>query len=512
MIKHNHLAKFIKNIKLSINRLITKKLNKFHIDSFLKEKFNRFNNLKLPNLTKVKKNYKFNLSILVIFVLFLSYLSFPISYNETELRNKLNNQLSKKFNYSFNLPKDFNYSFLPSPHFIYKNSIISDGQNEISQIGELKIFITFKNLFSIKNFDIRSLVIEKSNFNLNNQTYNFFTKLLDTDLAVSEIMIKNSNIFYKDKDEDVLFINKILDMEYFYDDKILQNKFISKNEMFNLPYSIELSKNNLEKKFFSKLSLDFLKINIENEIEFSKETNKGLMRLTLNREKFRSIYSVSKNDLTFNLSDDLENSKIFYEGKIDFKPFYLNLEGDLKKINILHLINSNSLIPQFLKTEIFNNKNLNVNLRLLGDKLKNTNDFTEINLNSKIQEGLIDIDNSKFTWRNNINFSFVDSLIYSKEGELILDSKLNININDIDEVYKFLLTPKIYRNKLSNIKANLFYNFDQNTLSLNNILIDSKSNPELNKMLQTLIFKKNKLQNRVYLKSILNKALKFYAG
>ena len=190
----------------------------------------------------------------------------------------------------------------------------------------------------------------------------------------------------------------------------------------------------------------------------------------------------------------------------------MNLEGDLKKINILHLINSNSLIPQFLKTEIFNNKNLNVNLRLLGDTLKDFNDFTEINLNSKIQEGLIDIDNSKFTWRNNINFSFVDSLIYSKEGELILDSKLNININDIDEVYKFLLTPKIYRNKLSNIKANLFYNFDQNTLSLNNILIDSKSNPELNKMLQTLIFKKNKLQNRVYLKSILNKALKFYAG
>jgi len=248
MIKHNHLAKFIKNIKLSINRLITKKLNKFHIDSFLKEKFNRFNNLKLPNLTKVKKNYKFNLSILVIFVLFLSYLSFPISYNETELRNKLNNQLSKKFNYSFNLPKDFNYSFLPSPHFIYKNSIISDGQNEISQIGELKIFITFKNLFSIKNFDIRSLVIEKSNFNLNNQTYNFFTKLLDTDLAVSEIMIKNSNIFYKDKDEDVLFINKILDMEYFYDDKNLQNKLISKNEIFNLTYSIVLRKDNLTKK------------------------------------------------------------------------------------------------------------------------------------------------------------------------------------------------------------------------------------------------------------------------
>jgi len=163
MIKHNHLAKFIKNIKLSINRLITKKLNKFNLDSFLKEKFNKlellnlskviknykFNNFKLFNLSKVKKNYKFNLSILAIFFLFLSYLSIPIFYNDVELRNKLNNQLKIRLNYNFNLPEDFNYSILPSPHFIYKNSTIYDDQKEISQIEEIKIFITFNNLFLI---------------------------------------------------------------------------------------------------------------------------------------------------------------------------------------------------------------------------------------------------------------------------------------------------------------------------------------------------------------------------
>ena len=98
MIKHKYLAKFIKNIKLSINRLITKKLNKFKIDSFLKEKFNNFNNFnnfKPLNLSKIKKNHKFNLSILAIFVLFLSYLSIPVAYNEIEVRNKLENHLKK---------------------------------------------------------------------------------------------------------------------------------------------------------------------------------------------------------------------------------------------------------------------------------------------------------------------------------------------------------------------------------------------------------------------------------
>ena len=35
---------------------------------------------------------------------------------------------------------------------------------------------------------------------------------------------------------------------------------------------------------------------------------------------------------------------------------------------------------------------------------------------------------------------------------------------------------------------------------------------DVNKILQSLMLKENKLQNKVYLKSLLNKALKFYAG
>ncbi len=167
---------------------------------------------------------------------------------------------------------------------------------------------------------------------------------------------------------------------------------------------------------------------------------------------------------------------------------------------------------QLLKTEILNNKNLNIDLSIYGEETKNFDDFIKIFLNSKIQEGLIDIDNTLFSWRDSVDFSLEDSLIYTKDGELILDGKLNINIKNSDEIYKFLLTPKFYRNELTNIKANFIYNFDQKIANLSNILIDNKNNQGVNKTLESLIFKKNKLQNRKYLKSILNRALKFYAG
>ena len=496
MIKHNYFVKFTKKINLIINRLITKNLNK----------------LNSVNFSKITKSNKFYLSLVVLVVLFLLYLSIPTIYNKTEISIKLNNQLQKKLNFNFNLSENFKYNFLPRPHFVYKNSSISANQNEISKIEELKIFISLKNLFSYKNFKVLDLSIEKSNFNLNNQTYDFFTKLLDADFKDGKLTIKDSNIFYKNKDEEVLFINKILNMEYIYDNKDIQNKTISNNEIFNLPYSIEFTKNNIEKKFFSKLNFNFLKLKIDNELDFSEDVKKGSMNFTLNKDKFSASYEINKNNLIFNLFDSLENSKLNYEGKVNFNPFYFNLEGIIKEINILHLLNSNSLILQLLKTEILNNKNLNIDLSVFGDKSQNFSNFVKIHLNSKIQEGLIDLDNSRFSWRDNIDFFLENSLIYVKDGELILDGKLIMNIKNSDQVYKFLLTPKIYRNELTNIKANIVYNFDQKIANLNNILIDNKNNKDINKILEILIFKRNKLQNKIYLKGILNRALKFYAG
>ena len=493
MIKHNYFVKFIKKINLTINRLIKNNLNK----------------LNPTNFYIITKSNKFFLSLVVLIVLFLSYLSIPNIYDKTEISKKINDQLQKKFNLNFNLSQDIKYNFLPRPHFIYRNSSSSKDQSEISKIEELKIYISLNNLFSYKDFNIQNLILEKSNFNLNNQTYDFFTKLLDGDFQDGKLIIKNSNIFYKNKNDEFLFINKILNMEYFYDYKNFQNKVVSRNEIFNLPYSFELNRNDIEKKIFSKLNLEFLKLEINNKLDFSNEVKKGLVNFILNKDNFSATYDINKNSFIFNLTDNLENSNFSYKGEVNFNPFYSKLEGE---INILHLINSNTLIFQLLKTEILNNKNLNFDLNIYADEVQNFSNFIKIYLNSKIQEGLIDIDNTRFSWRDNADFLLENSLIYIKDGELILDGKFNLNIKNSDEIYKFLLTPKNYRNEFKNIKANFVYNFDQNIVNLDNILIDNKNNKDINETLESLIFKKNSLQNRIYLKSILNKALKFYAG
>ena len=224
-------------------------------------------------------------------------------------------------------------------------------------------------------------------------------------------------------------------------------------------------------------------------------------------------YELNKDKLIINFFDKPTNSKFFYNGNVNFSPFYSSFNGSASEIDLFSLLSSNNLIVPLLKTEILNNKNLNFNLNIVSNKLKKYHNFVDLVLNSKIEEGLIDIDNTKVSWKNISDFKIKDSLIYLKNNELVLDGKLDLNIKNSNAIFKFLLTPKKYRTNLKKIELDFAYNFDQNVLNLNNIKVNEQPNKYINKILKDLIFKDNKLQNKVYLKSKFNSALKaYYAG
>ena len=103
-------------------------------------------------------------------------------------------------------------------------------------------------------------------------------------------------------------------------------------------------------------------------------------------------------------------------------------------------------------------------------------------------------------------------MIYIKDGELVLDGKIEINIKNYNDIYKYLLTPKSYRNKIKKVDFNFTYNFDKNLANLKDIKIDNKINNNVNKILNSIVLKKDKLQNKIYLKNLLNEAIKSYAG
>ena len=133
-------------------------------------------------------------------------------------------------------------------------------------------------------------------------------------------------------------------------------------------------------------------------------------------------------------------------------------------------------------------------------------------MKSKIQEGLVDLNETRFSWKNNVNFNFIDSLIYIKDGKLILDANSEIDIINSDEVYKFLLTPKNLRKKINKMNLNFTYLFDDKVINITDIKVDGILNESLNDNFNQILLKDNNLQNKIYFKKLLNDAIRSYAG
>ena len=496
MSKKNFFVKSIKNISELINNLLEKNLNR----------------LNLKNSSFLFKNNKIILTFVALFLISVSYLLLPTFYNKSEITKELKNKIENKFDLNLKFSQNIRYNLFPRPHFTITDSSIFENQIEISKIGKLKIFVSLDNLFTLKNIQIRDLIFENVNFNLNKKNYNFFNQLLNTSFKDGSLTIKKGNIFFKNSENEVLFINRILKMKYYYEPKELKNIFYSDNEIFNIPYSMKSFLNEDKSKIFSKINFNLIKLKIENELNLINKTKIGRSDLIFKNLKLIAEYQIDKNSFIFKIFDKLDQPDINYTGKFNLKPFYASLEGELDKIDFIHLFGSNAIIVQLLKTEIFNNENINFKLNLKAKNIFNNPNFKNIHINSTIQEGLVDTDNTKFEWRDFADFELFESLVYVKNGELVLDGKLKINLKDYNKLYTFLLTPKNYRNEIKQIDLNFTYYFEKKIAELNDIKIDNKINQNVNKILNNVILKKGDIQNKIYFKNILNKAIKSYAG
>ncbi len=490
------IASFFKKFSKFINNLLEKNLNKLNVDNF--------KNLLINN--------KIFLSIVALIILFLSYLSFPNIHNKEEVALEIKKNLKNKLNLEFNFQEDLDYKFLPRPHFITNNSSIISQENKITEIKKLKVYVSLENLFSLKNIKLNHVILEEANFNLNKENYNFFYNLLDGNFNDFKFEILRSNIFYRSLENEVLFINNIKNAKYYFDPKEIKNMLYAENEIFNTPFSLEVINHKDETKLYTKLDLDFAKLQIENILNYKDDIKSGAATILFNTDKSLINYKTNKNFFEFNYSNELESKKFLYNGKFNFKPFYSSIEGDAEEINVSYLFGTNAIVAELLKTEILNNKNLDFKLNINASKIKNNRNFTNLFLKSKIQEGLIDIDNTKLEWKDSSLIKLTDTLIFVRDGKLILDGKSKIKITNVKNIYKFLLTPKNFRKKIETIDFNFSYSFNDNVIILSDIMIDGKYNQKVNERLNNIYFRDNDLQNKIYFKNMMNDAIAAYAG
>ena len=322
MSKHNFFAKFFKKTNIVINSLLIKKLNKLNF-LFEKDKFLTF--------LSFKRGFMFFSALIV---LTFSYLSIPIFYNTSNLINNIKNQIYKDLNIDFSLSEEFSYSLFPKPNFTFQEIKFLYQDKKFASVDKMRIYISLSNLFASNDIRIKNINLNKVNFDLNKKNYNFFVNLLNNNFSNFNLEIENSNIFYRNIENEVLFINKIDQLKYYYDLKDNKNTFLAKNKIFNIPYTFEQKNHKDEKKILTKVNFDFLKLQVKNILNYKQIPKNGLIEFTYNKKKSEGTYQLNNNLFNFNYISKSQDNNFKYQGAINLIPFFSEISGDMDIINL----------------------------------------------------------------------------------------------------------------------------------------------------------------------------------
>ena len=496
MSRHNLLNKKIKKQILSLNDLFENIFNKL--------KYFKTNYKKIL----LNKNNRVFLFVGILVILTLSYLSLPSFYNKETVRSEIKNQLLKNYNIGLKLENEINYSFFPSPHFFIRNPIIVREKKEIGKTKNLRVFIDGGNLLAINEINIRNLVFEKTDFNIYLEDFVFFENLLKTEPNDNSISFKKSNIFFKNKDDEILFINKIFDSKFYYDSKNLQNVLVSKNEVFNVPFKITLRNDKFNKEFLTKFDSNKIRLNIENIIDYENKSKKGIMDILFINKTTTLEYELDQNSLNF-FSFNNKNS---YKGTIDFKPFYFAAEFNYEGLSTKNLFDENFIFIDLINSELLNNKNFSANLDVNIKNITNVNELNDLRLKIFIEDGNINFSNSKIKWKDNLEIILDESLLLINNDGANLVGTTIFNFNDVNTFYTSFQILKKNRKKMKQMQLDYVYNFNTKSITFENPRVDGKQNQKLDEFLNIFNSEQDRIFNKITFKNFMNNFFNAYAG
>lgn len=494
MNKHNQLIKKLKLSILSINNLIERY-------------FTNFKNLK-SNFKKGEliKNNRVFFGFSAVVILTLGYFLLPTIYDENIIKSTIKNQVYKKYNINLDVKDNVRYGLIPRPHFVVKDLPIILDKKEIGVIKNFKSYIALNNFFLSKNIEIKDLILNKTDFYLKKNDLIFFEELLMTPPNDNKIVIKNSNIFFQNENDELLFLNKIKNSKFYYDSMNLENTFTSKNEIFNIPYKL-IIKND---KFNKEINIDFnskkIRLNLSNYISYQDNLKKGILDILFVNKTTELSYQIKENSLIFKNDDKI------LSGSLDFKPFYLKADLNYDGISTKDLFTDESIFIDLIKSEIFNNQNLNANINLKIKDITNINELNNLELEINLNQGIINLSESKIHWKDDLIISMQDGILDYNDDGIFLTGRLIIQLEDLNNFYQSFQIKKMNRKKLKKIEVDFVYNFNRNKFQFDNIKIDNNSYENVDIFIDNYNSSEKKFFNKIIFKNFVKEFINNYSG
>tara|TARA_E500000178_G_C17024517_1_gene757289 strand:- start:432 stop:2015 length:1584 start_codon:yes stop_codon:yes gene_type:complete len=496
-------SKYSKNKKGGIKK------NFIRLDQKIESFFNKFKEIKKYNQSKKIFNvfeYKKSLILVIIFLFFSTYFILPSFYNKDEIENLLKNQMLNKYELDLSFNEKIGYSLLPKPFFYTKNLDIIHKEKILSNSDYVKFYISFSNLFSLKKIKVQDIVFKNTEFEINAGNINFFKKTLNNPEKLNKVFFKKSKFFYRDKESELLFLSKIDNLKFFYDEKNKLQKVKSFFEIFNIPFRLNISKDiNSENKNL-KLTSKKIRLNIETSIEHNNSEISGSFLIEIINKNNSFNYTIKNNTLNF-----FSNDKNF-DGKLNFKPFYFSSNLNFDYINQRKIFQKESLLLDLFNSELLNNPNLSASVNIFIKKIDKFEYLEDYSLKLEFDDGRIFINNFDAKWNKSVSINSNDIEFINNEDGKRLIGEIIFNFDDIEKFFRYFQIKRNYRNVFDKIKADINYDFVSDKLIINNLKIDEKSYKILDELIESTNKEEMNLFNKVIFRNFVKKFFQAYAG
>ena len=486
---------------------IKKKFN--HLDNKIESFFDKIRNLKKYNQSK-KKFYlldnKLAISVASLVLLFISYFLIPVFYKEDNIKYVITNHISDRYGIKIEFNEKVKYGLFPKPFFYTKNLDIIFNEKVIANSEYVKFYISFNNFFSSENISPKNLVFQNTEFNINSNNIDFFLKTLNSSDKENQFIFKKSKFFYTDQNDDLLFLSKINNFSFFYDDVNNFQKVKSNFEVFNIPFKLDISKNIINGNKNIKLSSKKIRLDVETSVEYDEAKINGFFDIALINKRNLFYYTIKDNSLNF------LSSKKYFKGEVNFKPFYLTTDLNFNYISKKKIFKSESLLIDLLDSELLNNPNLNASINIKIDKIDKFEYLEDFISKIHLGDGRILMKNFNTQWNESV-------LIKSNEIEFLNDidgkklvGEVIFSFEDIEKFFRYFQIKRNYRDVFKIIRLDFVYDLTLDKLNMNNLRIDDKSIKRIDEFLNQYNKSEKNSFNKVTIRNFIKEFFQVYAG
>jgi hypothetical protein len=364
--------------------------------------------------------------ILLFFISTATFLIIPKFFDYKKDLIFINNQLINLYSIDIKKNHDVLYKVFPTPRLIIKNKLLIIGDNSEISHGNIILNLRLKDIYQIKNFKIDKVVIIKSNLTLSLNDYKNLLRIINS--LEKKLIFKNLKLLINDKQ------NKLITIDNFN----LLNEDVKKINFSGIYLGNKFSGKYLKKLDKNLLNFKINDLGISSKIIFTKKSN---LETTEGKIKIKVLNSLIMFDFfikdKIKISNSYLRNKNFstsFDGFLILKPFFnFNLFFNIKNINqnFFDAIKIDQITKQ---KNILKNTNGSFNFTYSDNKKFKKDFIKEILLNIRLENGEVNIDNSKIY----INGAEIDLNLntYNTHNYPRLRFKLIFSVTDWDKFIK----------------------------------------------------------------------------